>query len=143
VVKLYVPEEDSPAYLDLACQSEGPLMSSEALTVELYYALRQKELRGEIRRGATEPIFRKFRGDVLRGRLFLLPFGADVVTQAVEAARRCYACRPLVTLRSMDGIHLASALAARIKNIATTDERMKSAACVLGLSVVDPVSRLN
>jgi predicted nucleic acid-binding protein len=139
VLKLYAAEEDSSAYLDLASGSEGPLISSEVLAVELYYALQQKELRNEIKTGATEPLYRKFQDDVVRARLTLLPFGADVAARAVEAARSCCGRKPPITLRSLDGIHLATTLAAGIREIATTDDRMRSAAGVLGLRVIDPV----
>ena len=140
VLKLYAEEEDSATYLDLASASEGPLISSEVLLVEVYYALQQKELRNEIKRGATEPILRKFRDDVVRARLSLLPFGADVAARAVDAARSCYGSNPPIMLRSLDGAHLATALVAGIRDIATTDERMRSAAVLLGLRVVPLIS---
>lgn len=138
VVKLYVAEDDSAEYLELAGRSDRALVSSGALQVEMYYALRQKELRGEIRSGGSDPLFRKFRADVGKGRLLLLPFGTDVAEQAVDAARRCHDRGPPVPLRSMDGVHLATALVAGIKYIATADERMRAAADLLGLSVITP-----
>ena len=139
VLKLYAAEHDSAAYLDLASASEGPLISSEVLAVELYDALQQKELRNEIKRGAAEPIYRRFQDDVVQARLTLLPFGADVAERAVEVARSCYGSNPPLTLRSLDGIHLGTTLAAGLRQIVTTDDRMRSAAALLGLRVIAPV----
>ena len=134
VLKLYTPEDDSEIYLDKADKSSEPLFSSEVLNTELFYALSQKESRGDINPGWAERLYQKFRGDVEDGRLVLLSVGHDVLDQAVEIARRCYAQTPPIMLRSLDGIHLGSALADKCTEIVTTDRRMLQGADLLGLS---------
>ena len=134
VLKLYTPEDDSEIYLDKADKSSEPLFSSEVLDTELFYALCQKESRGDIKSEWAERLYQKFRGDVEDGRLVLLSVGHDVLDHAVEVARRCYAQKPPIMLRTLDGIHLGSALAAKCTEIVTTDRRMLQGADLLGLS---------
>ncbi len=133
VLKLYTPENDSEVYLSLADGSSEPLFSSEVLNAELFYALCQKEIRGDIKPGWAKRLHKKFCADVEKGRLVLLAVGRDVLAQAVEVARRCYAQNPPVMLRTLDGIHLGTVLAAKCKEIVTTDERMRQGANVLGV----------
>ncbi len=59
VLKLYTPEDDSGVYLGMADRSSEPLFSSEVLDTELFYALCQKENRGEIKPGWAERIHQK------------------------------------------------------------------------------------
>lgn len=134
VLKLYTPENDSETYLSMADESSEPLVSSEVLDTELFYALRQKEIRGDIGRGWAERLHKKFCADVEKGRLVLLAVGRDVLAQAVGVARRCYAEKPPVLLRTLDGIHLGTALTAGCTAIVTTDRRMRQGADLLELS---------
>lgn len=135
VLKLYTAEPDSAQYLALASQATESLLSSEVLTAELYYALSQKELRGEIKVGAAERLWKQFQNDCAAGRWLLLPVGPDVLTRAAQVAKASYRHRPAVTLRTLDGIHLASALSAKAKQLVTADGRMKQGAAVAGLPV--------
>ena len=135
VLKLYTPEEDSEVYLRLADGSSEPLFSSEVLDTELFYALCQKENRGDIKPGWAKQLHKKFRADVEKGRVMLLAVGHDVLAQSVEVARRCYGRKPPVMLRTLDGIHLATALVAKCSEIVTTDRRMRQGADFLGLSL--------
>lgn len=134
VVKLYTPENDSEMYLSMAARSSEPLFSSEVIDAELFYAFCQKEIRGNIKPGWAGRLHKKFCADVEKGRFVLLSVGRDVLFQAVEVARRCYAQKPPVMLRTLDGIHLGTALAAKCTQIVTTDRRMRQGADLFGLS---------
>ncbi|OGV73380.1 MAG: hypothetical protein A3K19_24500 [Lentisphaerae bacterium RIFOXYB12_FULL_65_16] len=138
VLKLYTPEADSEAFLQRADDTELPLLSSDVLRAEVYFALCQKEIRGEIKVGSAEPLFGKFEADVTGGRFLLLPVGRDVLATARDVARQCYRRRPVVALRALDGIHLASAVLGRADGIVTVDARMREASDVLGLHVLPP-----
>ena len=136
VVKLYTPESDSVAYLELAGASAEPMASSEILGVELVYALQQKELRGDLKPGSAERIRQKFTADVTAGRWLLVPVGSDVLARASQVAHRCYHHRPPVPLRTVDGLHLATALVLTVRELVTTDQRLRRAAALFDLSVV-------
>jgi len=135
VLKLYTPEKDSELYLNVADGSSEPFFSSEVLKAELFYAFSQKEIRGDIKQGWAELLHKKFCADVEKGRFVLLTVGRDVLVQSVEVARRCYVQRPPVMLRTLDGIHLGTALVAKCTEIVTTDRRMQQAAEILDIPV--------
>ena len=140
VLKLYTAEPDSAVYLALAGQATEPLLASAILTIELTYALHQKELRGAIKTGSVERVLKQFHADCAAGRWLLIPLGHDVLTGAAQVAKTCYQRRPPIALRTLDGVHLATALLAKTTQLITTDERMRQAACALGLTLVPPVS---
>jgi predicted nucleic acid-binding protein len=138
VLKLYTAEPDSTIYLGQAGQSTEPLLSSAVLRIELHYALRQKELRGDIRSGAADRLTQQFEADTAKGRWLLVAIGEDVLTKANELARICYTHRPPVHLRTLDGVHLATAILANAQQVVTTDARMRTAAAILGLPSFTP-----
>jgi len=126
----YTPEDDSGVYLDMADGSGEPLFSSEVLNTELFYALCQKESRGYIKSGWAERLHQKFRSDVENGRLVLLAVGHDVLAQAVEVARRCYAQTPPHNAPNARRNSPGSALAAKCTEIVTpTGECCKELTC--------------
>ena len=134
-LKLYTWEPDSAEYLRFAGESSEPLASSEVLAVELYFSFCQKEARGDLKRGAAERLRREFEGDVTAGRWLLLPAGRDVVERAISLADACYHHRPPVMLRTLDGIHLATADLAGADQIITTGSRLRAAAQRMGLAL--------
>jgi predicted nucleic acid-binding protein len=137
VIKLYAPEPDSRVYVAKADTSDAPLVSSALLEVEVCYALHRKEAAEDIKPGSANRLLDTFRSDVAKGRLTLVPFNSDVRNRSVEIARLCYAHEPPVLLRSLDGIHLATALVAKASPLLTTDRRMIAAANALGVNVLD------
>lgn len=132
VLKLYAPEADSCAYLRLA-ESFGPLATSDLTKSELFYALLRKQAAGAISAGSAKIVFKKFLSDETKGRFIFFPVGEDVQMQARTVALRCYRAAVPVPIRTLDGLHLATALVATVEEIATADERMLQALPLLGL----------
>ena len=135
VLKLYTAEPDSATYLTLAGQAAEPLLASEILATELTYALYQKELRGALKTGSVERVLKQFQADCDAGRWLLLPLGRDVAIRAAQVATACYQRRPPIAVRTLDGVHLATALLAKATHLVTTDERMRQAARALGMTL--------
>ena len=133
VVKLYATEADSEGLLALATETDEALCCSAVLTAELFHALRHKELRKEIRPGAAGVLSLAFEQDAERGRFVLLPVGRDVLLAAVEVAESCLNRTPPILVRTLDGIHLATARLLRVSRMVTTDDRMRAAAIQLGI----------
>ena len=138
LLKLYAPEADSEAWIRLATSEQEPLCSSELARPELCFALRRKELRREIRPGTADLLYDAFVDDVGKGRIFVVPLGGDVLDAARDLARACYARKEPILLRTLDGLHLASALIARTSGIVTTDALMERAARFLRLPLIRP-----
>ena len=137
VLKLYCQESDSGLYLAKVSSSKQPVTSSILAASELIYAFHQKEARRELAQGAANILFDKFLTDVRLGRFQLLPFGEDVQAEARRIASLCYSASPPILLRTLDGLHLASARLAGCQEILTTDARMRSAATLLGIDTIN------
>jgi predicted nucleic acid-binding protein len=133
VLKLYVPEVDSPIYVARAASSTGPLLSSVVIQTELYYGLRRKEMAGDIKRNAAEALFQAFVKDCQQGRFVLIPLGDHIQELARNTLKICLNQTVPIFLRSLDGLHLATALESRQTELVTSDQRMLRAAAVLGL----------
>lgn len=138
VLKLYTSETDSSWYIRLATHSSEPLGCSDLVKSELYYAFQRKEAAGDIRPHAAVLLYQRFGEDVRKGRFTFVPVGTDVIEKACEVARLCYAHSPPILLRTLDGLHLATALIARAGDLVVADERMKQAGRILRLNVVGP-----
>lgn len=138
LIKLYVAEPDSDAWQDRVAAEASPCLSSGLLYAELAFALQQKELRQEIHAGSARRLFEHFKRHVQQGRFELLPVGTDVLEQSAVVALRCYSAKPVVPLRTADGIHLATAMILGCSRVASTDQRLLSALPILGLESLTP-----
>ena len=119
--KLVQPEEHRAALVEYVRESRMPWVASELLQVEVLRVLN----RGRI----TEKSWR-WTKDLL-GRVALLPVG-DVIQRACEI--------PPASIRSLDAVHLATALSVRPELTAfiTYDKRLEEAAGAHELPVVVP-----
>lgn len=136
LLKLYCAEEDSARFIALLDRGDDVPVTSKLTETELYFALQQKARRGETGGQSTDQIYNCFQSDAEARRIRFIPWGEDVFRTARHLASRCYAESPSpIFLRSLDGIHLASAILANCKRVHSTDERMRQASDYLGLQV--------
>jgi predicted nucleic acid-binding protein len=134
LLKLHCLEEDSRDYLTLLENADSPPVTSKFTATELYFALQQKARRGETQGKSPSALFAFFEYDLEANRVCLLPWGDDVFKKARELANLCYAdAQTPVFLRSLDGIHLATAVLASCKRVHSSNDRMNQAIEKLGL----------
>ncbi|HPM80237.1 MAG TPA: type II toxin-antitoxin system VapC family toxin [Candidatus Anammoximicrobium sp.] len=138
LLKLYAPEPDSSDYLRLLIQQPEDVAISFLHRVELYFALSGKESRGEIASGSAQRLFRLFEQHVNSRRYFVIPWGDDVASEAQRLLDTSLSATPPVMLRSLDGLHLGALRAARIQSVVTADVRMRDAARIAGIGVIEP-----
>ncbi|MBV8932297.1 MAG: type II toxin-antitoxin system VapC family toxin [Kutzneria sp.] len=119
VIKLLVPEPESAALGMWLSQAAEPLVSSELLQVEVHRTL--------IRLGAAEQLHAIT--DELLASITALP-----LARVLASASRL----PNPSLRSLDALHLATALSIKSTRFVTYDERLAAAATEAGLAVVGP-----
>ena len=105
------------------------------MRTEMAFALEQKEVRGDISVGAAKALLSQFDHDINKGRFQLIPIGTDVLNMACDIAGDCYHTKPPIYIRTLDGIHLATARLLKCRYIATADVRMKTAADFLGFKL--------
>lgn len=138
LIKLYAPEPDSSDYLRLLIQQPEDLAISFLHRVELYFALCGKESRGEIVRGSARRLFELFDRHVNAGRYYLIPWGEDVALESRQLLDASLSAMPPVMLRSLDGLHLGALRAAKIQSIVTADMRMRDAARIAAIGIIEP-----
>jgi predicted nucleic acid-binding protein len=133
VLPLYAPEEISTQVVDLVSSVNGQIHSSSILELEMTFAVHAKEARGEIPRGSSGRVLAQFQSDLERGRFLLVPLGIDIKARTRDIAARMHKAQPTVFLRTLDGIHIATALELGSPELVTADRRMADAAGFLGL----------
>ena len=138
LLKLYAPESDSSDYLRLLIQQPEDLAISFLHRVELYFALRGKESRGEIAAGSAARLFTHFEQHVSARRYYVIPWGEDVAFAARHLLDASLSATPPFMLRSLDGLHLGALRAAKIQSVVTADMRMRDAARIAAIDVVVP-----
>ena len=102
---------------------------------EMHCALLRKEFARAIPPGTGELAYREFHKDVADAVLKVIPYGRDVALEFDRIVRVCYLAKPIVPIRALDGLLLASALAAKTANLVSTDLRMRDAGVLLGLRI--------
>ena len=138
VLKLYAPEPDSSDYLRLLIRQPEDVAISFLHRIELYFALGGKESRGEIASGSAKQLFQLFEQHLGSGRYFVIPWGDDVALEAQRLLDTSLSATPPVMLRSLDGVHLGALRAARIQSVVTADIRMRDAARIVSIGVIEP-----
>ena len=138
LIKLYAPEPDSSDYLRLLIQQPENVAISFLHRVELYFALCGKESRGEIVAGSARRLFQLFERHVRAGRYYLIPWGEDVASESRQLLDASLNATPPVMLRSLDGLHLGALRAAKIQSVITADMRMRDAARLAAIGVIEP-----
>lgn len=135
ILALYVTEALSRQIAALASKEKQALTSSAILEYEMTFALHAKEAKGEVPPDSAARALAKFQSDLQKGRFLLAPLGQDIKIRAAEAACATLRNDPPLFLRTLDGIHIATALQLQSVELITADKRMAAAARVLGISV--------
>jgi predicted nucleic acid-binding protein len=134
LLKLYSAEEDSPRAVALVESYGSPIGFSGLQHTELRNALHRKSTRKEISRQELRRTLRNLQSDIDHG--VLRPLEIDWKEVFVEANRLTDKYALSVQCRTLDTLHVATALKLEIASIGTTDERQKILAQKAGLKVV-------
>ena len=135
LLKLYVVEPDSPYFLQLIANTDEQIVTSAIAETEFLCALHRKEHAGDLKPGAAKAVFRKFTADAKAGRIVTIPYGADVVAEAEKLVRLAFDQPQPVMLRSLDVIHVSTALASKAGTLVATDTRLRTLATLARLKV--------
>ena len=138
LLKLYAPEADSSNYRQLLLTQPEEIAISFLHCVEMFYALRAKEWREELSPGHAKHLFQSFEEHVKQQRYRVLSWSSDVASESRQLMEQCITASPAVALRSLDGLHLGTTHAVKISGIVTADIRMRQAAAIASIVVIDP-----
>jgi hypothetical protein len=73
--------------------------------------------------------------DCVTGQIRVIEFSANVERPFQVLLARCFQNTPRQFVRTLDAIHLASAISARETEFVATDKRLRNAALFLGLKL--------
>ncbi len=133
VFSLYKAETTSPAAAAMMGRLQGPVWLSPLGELELHNAFQLSIFRGEI--DASAAILKKqlFADDLAKGVFIILPVPATTLyPKAIELADRHSAT---LGTRSLDLMHVATALILEADLFLSFDERQRKAAEAEGLTV--------
>ncbi|MEO8509763.1 MAG: type II toxin-antitoxin system VapC family toxin [Chloroflexota bacterium] len=128
----------SVAYLDSSAFLKLVFAEPESAALAEWVQAWPQQASSQLLRLEAFRAVRRFRPDLL-GELRVLLTGIDLVTVSDDLLETAGSLEPL-TLRALDAIHLATALALRndLGAVVTYDRRMIEAAHQLGLPVASP-----
>lgn len=132
VLKLFVREPDSEHWVDQACSQTSPLIISQLTRAEISYALQGKEMRKEIKTGAATKLREQFETEIKRGIFEVKSLSASVIDRSIQLARYLNT----YPLRTLDGIHLATAIESGCTRLASTDKRLLEISDRLGVTAL-------
>lgn len=135
ILQLYANEANSAGWQAVASDDPVPLKSSALVIAEMALALRQKEARGEIIPGSAKILHGLFEEDVRAGRFELTPIGQDVLQATTGLIGWNRTAQHPTPLRTLDAIHLSTAISLKCTCLATADRRLAQAAEACGLRV--------
>ncbi len=135
LVKLYAKEPDSAAFEVQALRPGAAVVTSRIGLYEARATFRRKESEGILQPAAAEKLYSELLQDVAAGEVRLLELGAEVESEYGQVLTLCYQQNPVVPLRALDALHLASARVAGETELVATDKRMREAAKALNFSL--------
>jgi len=133
IVKLLAREADSH-WFDRRLRGAS-LETSELAVTEVQSALLAKERAGSISSSERVVAMERFRAMVEEELITLFPLDHTVLGRA-EAI--LVACHPVIPLRTLDALHVATANLHNCPQLSTTDHRMRSACERLAIALVPP-----
>jgi len=131
IVKLLVREKDS-SWFDENTQGHE-LWSSELALAEVSSAILIRERSGKISVSERKSALARFESLHASETLRLHPLNAAVVRHAAGLLRSCH---PEVALRSLDAIHLATAIMNPRGPLCTNDRKLHAAAKRMGVACI-------
>jgi uncharacterized protein with PIN domain len=134
LAKLYVAESDSQKF-SIRWSQTGTITTSTLARWELFCVLARKEADGLIPSGAVEIIFNEFLADVGGGAVVLLPMHEAEEDRFRNLVLRFSRSKPPLLTRTLDGIHVATAVLHGAIEFVSTDLNMRKCAAAIGLAV--------
>lgn len=135
LLKLYVKEADSAVFENFVTGAARAPVISRLGIYEMETVLRRKESEGTLTVGSALRILHRLIQDVKDGHVIVIEFGGAVEQKFRDVLDQCFKRRPPLFIRTLDGIHLSSALAGAESELIATDKRMRDAALAIGLKL--------
>ncbi|HZL45551.1 MAG TPA: type II toxin-antitoxin system VapC family toxin [Opitutaceae bacterium] len=134
VVKLYVPEKNSPAVVSFVESRKEPLVFTRHLSLEVQTAIRRRVFDRTLPADKAKQAIFHFNRDVGLSYVFNTP-DLDMHRVYGRALGISREWADSLGVRTLDILHVASALELRLSEFATGDERQAQLAEKCGLTI--------
>lgn len=134
LAKLYVAEPDSAQFSEHWSQTRIIAISGLARW-ELFCVLAKKEASGLIPTGAAEILYAEFLTDIDSGSIVVIPMSENVEELFRKLVLQLHSEKPPLLVRTLDGIHTATASLHDATEFISTDTNMRKCATAIGLKV--------
>jgi len=135
LVKLYVREADSSIFEQYAATVLTVPITSHLAVFEIQTTLWRKESEGTIIGGSAKRTHEKLLQDIADGNIRIADLSPEAEHEFGSVLERCFQQKPPVAIRTLDAIHLGSAISSKETEVVATDKRLRDAANFLGLKV--------
>jgi len=136
LLKLYTAEAESPAVQAFVHHREQALQITDLHHAECVSAFRLKQFRGECTVSEATRAIKLLDDDLQAGVLRMVAVEWNQVWQECRALAEAHAAQ--TGCRTLDSLHVASALVLGAREFITSDQRQKALASKAGLTVMDP-----
>ena len=130
---LYVTDSNTPAAISKSRKAARPLLCADFAELEFVNALSLRLFRRELTTSEVKQVLALFGQDLAAGTFRYAPIPSASFRRARDIARQH---TPSLGTRSLDILHVASALALGATQIITFDERQAKLASAVGLRVL-------
>jgi len=130
---LYVTDTNTPAAISKSHKATRPLLCTDFAELEFVNALSLRLFRREMTASEIKQVLTLFGQDLAAGSFRYVPIPSASFQRARNIARQH---TPDLGTRSLDILHVASALALGATQLVTFDERQAKLASALGLRVL-------
>ena len=128
-------EPDSLVFQIPCCVRRPAFRTAEITILELRRVAFSKEAAGLLQPGAAEATLAQMEADVDAGTVEVVEQSRAVKKDFDQLMAACYRQTPPLPLRTLDGLHLASARVAAQTEVVATDKRLREAAKLLGFTL--------
>ena len=140
LIKLYADETDSSIFRRCLQERDEAATTGDFARLEFLTTLWRMEADGAIAEGFAEKTIRVFDRKVEDNSFRLIACDIQVREEFERVVRRCYSQDPPVLVRTLDALHVASAIVSGETEIVATDKRMRDAATLLGFQLFPSTS---
>jgi predicted nucleic acid-binding protein len=137
LVKLYVSEHNS-AVFNTHLLSGASVITSGIARLEFWATVRRKEAAGDVHAGGARAALAALDSDIAAGQIRILAMDSSIVSKFEAVVERCHGQTPAILLRTLDAVHLATAVISGENQLVATDRRLRDAAILVGLNLYPP-----
>jgi predicted nucleic acid-binding protein len=135
LVKLYVQELDSLEFRALAAKASR-VVTGSVTRHEVRTVLRRREAEGILLSGEAAALYRELKADIAAAEIVIQPETVDMEREFGGVLDKCFSQTPPTFIRTNDALHLASAKVAGELEFITGDARQRTAALLMGFTVL-------